>query len=89
MFGKSTWIRSKLPDAHRFDLLDEGLYQELLVDPEPFAGALRRLDPESWVVVDEVQRLPGLLNEVHRLSRSAGFALRCSAQALASYAQPG
>jgi uncharacterized protein len=26
--GKSTWIRQQLPDAHRFDLLDEGLYQD-------------------------------------------------------------
>lgn len=71
--GKSTWIRSQLPQAHRFDLLDEGLYQELLADPEPFAGALRRLDPESWVVVDEIQRLPGLLNEVHRFSEEHGL----------------
>ncbi len=71
--GKSTWIRSQLPDAHRFDLLDEGLYQELLADPEPFAGTLRRLDPESWVVVDEVQRLPGLLNEVHRFIEERGL----------------
>jgi uncharacterized protein len=71
--GKSTWIESELPDAYRFDLLDEGLYQELLADPEPFAGALRGLDPESWVVVDEVQRLPGLLNEVHRFIEERGL----------------
>ena len=71
--GKSTWIRSQLPDAHRFDLLDEGLFQELLADPEPFAGALRRLEPGSWVVVDEVQRLPGLLNEVHRFIEERGL----------------
>ena len=37
--GKSTWIRPQLPDAQRFDLLDEGLYQDLLADPEPFAGS--------------------------------------------------
>jgi predicted AAA+ superfamily ATPase len=71
--GKSTWIRSQLPQAHRFDLLDEGLYQDLLADPGPFAGALRRLDPQSWVVVDEVQRLPGLLNEVHRFIEERGL----------------
>lgn len=71
--GKSTWIRSELPGAHRFDLLDESLYQELLADPEPFAGALRRLDPENWVVVDEIQRLPGLLNEVHRFIEERGL----------------
>ncbi|HUY58901.1 MAG TPA: DUF4143 domain-containing protein [Solirubrobacteraceae bacterium] len=71
--GKSTWIRQQLPDAHRFDLLDEGLYQDLLADPAPFAGELRRLDPGSWVVVDEIQRLPGLLNEVHRFIEERGL----------------
>ena len=71
--GKSTWIREKLPGAHRFDLLDEALYQSLLADPGPFAGELRRLDPGSWVVVDEIQRLPGLLNEVHRFIEERGL----------------
>ncbi len=71
--GKSTWIEEQLPEAHRFDLLDEGLYQGLLADPEPFAGELRRLAPGSWVVVDEIQRLPGLLNEVHRFIEERGL----------------
>lgn len=75
--GKSTWIRSQLPDALRFDLLDETLYQGLLSDPAPFAAQLRTLPPGSWVIVDEVQRLPGLLNEVHRFieERKLRFAL--------------
>jgi predicted AAA+ superfamily ATPase len=71
--GKSTWIRAQLPDARRFDLLDEGLYQGLLADPAPFAGELRRLDPGEWVVVDEIQRLPALLNEVHRFTEDRGL----------------
>lgn len=78
--GKSTWIREQLPDARRFDLLDEGLYQELLADPRPFAEQLRLVEPGGWVVVDEVQRLPGLLNEVHRFieERELRFALLSS-----------
>lgn len=71
--GKSTWVGRRFPDAHRFDLLDEGLYQSLLADPGQFAGELRRLDPGSWVVVDEVQRLPSLLNEVHRFIEQRGL----------------
>ncbi len=71
--GKSTWIRSGLPDAQRFDLLDEALYQRLLADPAPFAAELRTLAPGSWVVVDEIQRLPGLLNEVHRFIEEGGM----------------
>lgn len=75
--GKSTWVRRQLPEAHRFDLLDEALYQSLLADPALFAAELRRLQPECWVVVDEIQRLPALLNEVHRFieERRLRFAL--------------
>jgi predicted AAA+ superfamily ATPase len=64
--GKSTWARESLAGAHRFDLLDEGLFQSLLADPALFGAELRTLEPGRWVVVDEVQRIPGLLNEVHR-----------------------
>jgi Cdc6-like AAA superfamily ATPase len=31
--GKTTWVRQAFPQAERFDLLDEGLYQALLTDP--------------------------------------------------------
>ena len=64
--GKSTWVRAAFPQAHRIDLLDEALYQSYLADVGRFAGELRALSPASLVVVDEVQRLPALLNEVHR-----------------------
>lgn len=64
--GKSTWIRAAFPKAHRIDLLDEALYQSYLADIGAFARELRALPPASLVVVDEVQRLPSLLNEVHR-----------------------
>jgi uncharacterized protein len=64
--GKSTWAKLHYPEAFRIDLLDEGLYQAYLVNPDLFAGEMRRLQPKQWVVVDEIQRLPGLLNQVHR-----------------------
>lgn len=64
--GKSTWARERFPRAERFDLLDEGLYQELLAEPGQLADRLRTRPRGSWVWVDEVQRLPGLLNQVHR-----------------------
>ena len=64
--GKSSWARAHFPSAARFDLLDEALYHRLLAGPGEFADELRDLAPGSWVVVDEIQRLPGLLNEVHR-----------------------
>jgi len=75
--GKSTWARDRLSRAYRFDLLDEGLYHSLLADPSLFADELRNLRAGSWVLVDEIQRLPGLLNEVHRFieERKLKFAL--------------
>jgi predicted AAA+ superfamily ATPase len=64
--GKSTWVHTLLPDAPRIDLLDEGRYQALLAQPAALADELRVLPRGSWVVLDEVQRLPSLLNEVQR-----------------------
>ncbi|MGH7804747.1 MAG: ATP-binding protein, partial [Candidatus Binatia bacterium] len=48
-------------------LLDEALYQRIVADPSIFAGLLARLERGAWVFVDEIQRQPQLLNEVHRL----------------------
>lgn len=64
--GKSTWVRQAFPDAIRFDLLDEGIYQNYLRDSRLFGRELLRVPRTRTVVVDEVQRLPWLLNEVHR-----------------------
>lgn len=64
--GKSTWLRATFPDAHVIDLLSEGIYQRLLANPELFADEMRAVPTDKWVIVDEVQRLPNLLNEVHR-----------------------
>jgi predicted AAA+ superfamily ATPase len=68
--GKSTWSRQAFPDAHRFDLLDEGLFQSYLRDARLFGRELLRIPAGQTVVVDEVQRLPALLNEVHRFIES-------------------
>ncbi len=70
--GKSTWLRATFPRAHTFDLLDESLYQSLLADVGRFAAELRAVPPERVVVVDEVQRIPALLNEVHRHMEERG-----------------
>ncbi len=75
--GKSTWARTALPEATRFDLLDLSLFHELLAEPGLFAGMLRGIPDREWIVVDEIQRIPALLNEVHRLIEEGGrrFAL--------------
>jgi predicted AAA+ superfamily ATPase len=64
--GKSTWLRTTFKGAHLIDLLAEESYQRLLRNPALFADELRAVQPRKWVIIDEVQRLPSLLNEVHR-----------------------
>lgn len=70
--GKTTWLKQRFPDAIYLDLLDHALYLELLTRPQ----RLRDLIPPGyggWVVIDEVQRTPLVLNEVHRLIETAGL----------------
>lgn len=64
--GKSTWLRRLHADAHWIDLLDEGRFQNYLVDPSLFSAELDALADRSTVVIDEIQRLPNLLNVVHQ-----------------------
>ena len=64
--GKSTWARAQFPEAYLVDLLDESRYQTLLANPGQLALELRDLAPARPVILDEVQRVPSLLNEVHR-----------------------
>ncbi len=64
--GKSTWTRAALPDAFTIDLLDYSIYAELLSHPdrlEPIIAASRK----TTIIIDEIQRVPALLDEVHRL----------------------
>ena len=64
--GKSTWARQTFPDAHIIDLLDESRYQSFAANPALLGLELRTLPANRVVVLDEVQRVPALLNEVHR-----------------------
>ncbi|MBM3318532.1 MAG: ATP-binding protein [Candidatus Eisenbacteria bacterium] len=71
--GKTTWARDRFPDAHWIDLLREDVYQSHLVETRLFRRELAHLPPGSWVVVDEIQRLPSLLNEIHSLIEERGL----------------
>jgi len=65
--GKTTWLREVLPKAFFFDLLDSTLYLELSQNPGHLEAIAGNLPEDSWVVIDEVQKIPHLLDEVHRL----------------------
>ncbi len=70
--GKSTLLRARFPDAHWVDLLSTREQVRLGRDP----GLLREEVPRErgrWVVIDEVQKVPGLLDEVHWLIENRGL----------------
>ncbi len=65
--GKTTWLRTVLPRAHWVNLLVDRELVRLMRDPQRFAQEVEALAARSWVVVDEVQKLPALLNDVQDL----------------------
>ena len=74
--GKTTWLRGVLPSALWFDLLRTTTFLELSQQPERFRQQIEAQPRGRWVVIDEVQRLPALLNEVHALIAERGRAYR-------------
>ena len=73
--GKSTWLRHSLSEAWIIDLLQSDVFADYLSRPallrEQCLG--KRLQPGSLVVLDEVQKLPALLDEVHWLIENCGL----------------
>jgi len=63
--GKTFLIHHALKDARVYDLLDTSIYLALSQNPGRIAQEIT--DRDQIVVIDEIQRLPDLLNEVHRL----------------------
>lgn len=63
--GKTTWLRAQLPRALWYNLLLDRELLRLMRDPGTLRREIEALPRGSWVVVDEVQKLPALLNEVH------------------------
>jgi predicted AAA+ superfamily ATPase len=69
--GKSFLIAHSLKGIRVYDLLDTTVYLALSQKPERLAQEI--LSGERLVVIDEIQRLPILLNEVHRLIETRGI----------------
>ncbi len=75
--GKSTWLKNVLPQAIFIDLLDASQYLELTRNPHILEAFIGNRPDQSWIVIDEIQKNPELLDEVHRLmeARKWKFAL--------------
>jgi len=64
--GKSTWVKQTFPKAIYFDLLNARTYNELSADPTRL-GTYVPANFNDWIIIDEIQKIPALLDEVHRL----------------------
>lgn len=64
--GKTTYLKQHYSDAHFFDLLDTQLQMELKLTPRLFREEILAYQ-YPLVIVDEIQKLPFLLDEVHWL----------------------
>jgi uncharacterized protein len=75
--GKNTLLRSLYPDAHWIDLLDTDSLIRFAQRPGLLREKVEARPRHQLVVVDEVQKVPGLLDEAHWLieSRRRVFAL--------------
>jgi len=65
--GKTTLIEQSLPDALVIDLLHSKTYSTLVRNPSALGEMIT--EPSKIVVIDEVQKIPELLDEVQRLIR--------------------
>jgi predicted AAA+ superfamily ATPase len=64
--GKTTWVKNNFPSALYIDLLEAEIYNELLVNPQRLEKMTGNAGAQ-WIIIDEIQRIPALLHEVHRL----------------------
>ncbi|MDQ1335255.1 MAG: uncharacterized protein QG552_2205 [Thermodesulfobacteriota bacterium] len=70
--GKSTWVQNRFPSALLVDLLKASTFNKLTAQPD----RLERMIPDGfpdWIVIDEIQKIPPLLDEVHRLIEKRGL----------------
>lgn len=64
--GKTTWVKMTFTSAVYIDLLEAELFNRLLANPQNLSNYIPK-NFGDWIIIDEVQRIPELLNEVHRL----------------------
>ena len=76
--GKTTLLRHLFPEAHRYDLLLADQYRRLVQDPTLIRQECRALGLDGAtqtdpIIIDEIQKIPELLDEVHWLIENLGL----------------
>lgn len=65
--GKSTLLKTLYPNAIWFDLLKSDVFKRYQTNPAQFRETILAAEPNSIVIVDEIQKVPALLDEIHWL----------------------
>ena len=65
--GKSTWLKSEVKAKATINLLESSTFLELSRNPSILEAKIGKLPAGSWIWIDEVQKIPQVLDEVHRL----------------------
>lgn len=71
--GKSTLLKMLFPDAIMYDLLKSDVRLTLQMRPALLREQCEMLDEGTLVIIDEVQKVPALLDEVHWLIENKGL----------------
>ena len=71
--GKSTLLKTLFPNARLYDLLKTDVRSALQFRPSLLREECEMLDDGELVIIDEVQKVPALLDEVHWLMENKGM----------------
>ena len=71
--GKSTLLKALFPDSLWFDLLLSDVFERLQRKPSQLREIALTSDYNKPIVIDEIQRIPELLNEIHWLIVNKNF----------------
>lgn len=65
--GKTTLLENQYPNARYYDLLKSTEFERLFRRPSLLSEELETASEGELVIIDEIQKVPQLLDEVHRL----------------------
>lgn len=83
--GKSTYLQERFPSSVMYDLLKSDVYLDLLKSPHHLREEILALPPSALdmpIIIDEVQKIPLLLDEVHWLiENTPAYFILCGSSA--------
>ncbi|MFA4926640.1 MAG: AAA family ATPase [Candidatus Aminicenantales bacterium] len=81
--GKSTYLKETFPESIYYDFLKTDVALEFIKRPALLREQLMAKDEMSLkrpIIIDEVQKVPEVMDEVHWLIENKGLSLSCAVQ---------